>query len=64
MFCLNNLCRINQYLQNDYWSVSHTDLDADKKRLWIPAIGIKSIDTRIMNVSVPLNLGILSKSQI
>ena len=40
------------------------DLNADKKRMWIPAIGIKSIDTRIMNVSVPLNLGILSKSQI
>ena len=32
--------------------------------MWIPAIGIKSIDTRIMNVSIPLNLGILSKSQL
>jgi len=40
------------------------DLNADKKRMWIPAIGIKSIDTKIMNVSIPLNLGILSKSQI
>jgi len=40
------------------------DLNADKKRMWIPAIGIKSINTKKMNVSVPLNLGILSKSQI
>jgi len=40
------------------------DLNADKKRMWIPAIGIKSINTKKMNVSVPLNLGILSKSQL
>jgi len=40
------------------------DLNADKKRMWIPAIGIKSINTKVMNVSVPLNLGILSKSQL
>jgi len=40
------------------------DLNADKKRMWIPSIGIKSIDTRIMNVSVPLNLGILTKNQL
>ena len=40
------------------------DLNADKKRMWIPAIGIKSINTKIMNVSIPLNLGILTKSQL
>ncbi len=40
------------------------DLNADKKRMWIPSIGIKSIDTKKMNVSVPLNLGILTKSQL
>ena len=40
------------------------DLNADKKRMWIPAIGIKSINTKEMNVSVPLNLGILTKSQL
>ena len=40
------------------------DLNADKKRMWIPAIGIKSIDTKKMNVSVPLNLGFLTKSQL
>jgi len=40
------------------------DLNADKKRMWIPAIGIKSINTKKMNVSVPLNLGFLTKSQL
>jgi len=40
------------------------DLNADKKRMWIPSIGIKSINTKKMNISIPLNLGILTKSQI
>ena len=42
-----------QYSQNNCWSVNHTDLNADKKRMWIPSIGIKSIDTKKMNVSIP-----------
>ena len=49
---------------NSEFFAERFELNADKKRMWIPAIGIKSIDTRIMNVSVPLNLGILSKSQL
>jgi len=46
------------------YKIIYTGSFPDKKRMWIPAIGIKSIDTRMMNVSVPLNLGILSKSQL
>ena len=40
------------------------DLNADKKRMWIPSIGIESINMKKMNISVPLNIGFLSKGQI